>query len=165
MTETTPSGFENLMILARLMADPRALQAQLDGLMAAGVKARDAEKAAERAVTAMKGREADLDSRERRLDTIRNKLGERAEVIEARHAELKTMAAELRRIEGIIRWRVANHAGALEGLDPTLMQVPSWQEIDARLDPIDAHYPSEEAAVAVSSAPIRGAAAVGRRST
>ena len=69
------SALADLRTLARLMADPKGLQAALDRYTAAAVKARDIEQAAERAVTAMKAREAELDEREAGLDALRSELG------------------------------------------------------------------------------------------
>lgn len=149
-TSETP-GFADLMVLARLFADPKALQASLDSSAAQATKAREAQQAAERSVVAMRAREAALDRREAALNAERDKISDRSALVEGRHAELRTAAASLRSLETIIKRRLLDHHGALLGLDPDLVQsrlvsLPEWSDLDAMINPpTDAHFAADPA--------------------
>jgi chromosome segregation ATPase len=144
MSDDTAPKLDELQRLTeniRFILDAKACAKRAEELIGLTIAANEAQAAAEQAQAGLATREAELDARERRLDAIRTQLGERSETIEARHSELRTVAAELHKLDGIIRWRVANHAGLLEGLDPTLLtRQISWEEIDERLNPSDAHF-------------------------
>jgi hypothetical protein len=135
------SAFEDLMTLARLMADPKALQAGIDRYMAAGVKARDLEKAAERAVTAMKAREAELDKREERIASVEVETGLRRAEVNDRQARLHQILAEIRQEGDRFKRELLRYAGVADHFNERLQTLPDWDALArAVLGQSDVHF-------------------------
>jgi uncharacterized protein (DUF3084 family) len=112
----TSSAFEDLMALAKLMADPKALQARLDQLTAATVKSNEVRIAAERAVVAMNNREAELAERTQALDVQeaeiraeRSRLHAWAQTLTARDVPFHAAAKKLHELDEVLRRRVLQH--------------------------------------------------------
>ncbi|HZV07280.1 MAG TPA: hypothetical protein VE999_19510 [Gemmataceae bacterium] len=140
-TAIPSSAFDDAIALIKLAADPKAFQARLNELTAAGTKAREEKAAAVKAQSELAARVAELDKREASLDALRSQLSDKSDFVEERHAELKTVAASLRKLETTLKMRILNHAGALEGFDPKLQSLPDWAEIDAEIGiPRDPHF-------------------------
>jgi hypothetical protein len=142
-------GFADLMTLARLFADPKALQAQLDAFAARDCKSRDVEQSAHRAVTAMNAREAELDAREAALDKREAELDALEDRRQARLVELdareKRLSANGQRAELLALIETARNRDkatrrqvmSISRLDVNYNQIlqsfPSWDQITGAL--------------------------------
>ena len=144
------SAFEDTMALIRLALDPKAMQAALDGYIAAGVKARDLEASAKRAVTAMQAREAELDRREEAIRQREVELHNKSQRVKGQRSELSDHARHLGEVEDQIKMRLLRHAGALQHFNPLIQQLPSWAAVDRELGfgSGDPHFDGNEAKTA-----------------
>jgi hypothetical protein len=123
------AAFDGVLALIKLAADPKAFQARLDALMAAGVKARDLEVSAKRAVTAMQVREAALDAREAEIDGRQTAHAEAVVSLMHREEALKREARDLHQRETSLKYRMLRYFG-LEEPGP-LNSMASFEQIEA----------------------------------
>jgi hypothetical protein len=134
----------------RFILDAKACAKRADELISLTIAANEAQAAAAKQEASLAARSVDMDKREAGLDAVRDQLRERSDVIEGRHAELRTVATSLRSLEAVIKRRLVDHHHALQGLDANLVEsrlisVPSWDSLDAEIGtPKDAHYQASD---------------------
>jgi predicted nuclease with TOPRIM domain len=159
-----PETVGHALALIRLASDPQACQARLDQLMAAAVKANETRVAAERAVTAMNNREAEvtaaLDEREAAIAALEARWQARVADLDDRPRQLRVLYSEIERMDETLRRRVMAHNHLRPFFDERMQSLPSWDELEAELaarrdDPID--DPNSEA---MNLEPAPGAPAV-----
>jgi hypothetical protein len=148
MTDAIP-GYADLMTLARLLVDPAALQASLDGYAARDAKSRDAQLAAERAVKALAAKESEiekrtaaLEKREAEIDALEKRWMARKAQQDAREERLsadgqrKWLLEQIEHAKGNderTRRRVVRLAELRPNLNEAMQSLPSWDQIEAEL--------------------------------
>jgi hypothetical protein len=146
---STSTAFADLITLARLFADPQALQVQLDAFAARDTKSRDLEASARRAVQAMQNERAALDAEKAALDERRKEYDAEGERWSARKAELDAQAVAQSK-EGRERYfrkqiehaknrdqqtrrQVMRISRLDQGYNEILQSFPDWDQITAAL--------------------------------
>jgi hypothetical protein len=143
------SGFAELMTMARLFADPQALQANMDAFAARDCKSRDLEASAKRAVVAMNNREAEidaaqaaLDEREREIAATEGRWRERVASVELREtrvsetgqlAEMRKLKRDIERHETWLRSQLLNISGLGSHYHGTLQGMPDFAAVVAEI--------------------------------
>jgi hypothetical protein len=154
------SGFADAMALIKLAQNPAALQAGLDALMAAGVKANESKAAAARAEAKLEAAKAEiaalqseLDKREADLEAVEKRWQARMAACDGRERRLSEDGQRrwlLERIEHAkgngerIRRRVVHLSGIRPNLNEALQSLPDWDAIIAEILPAgDPHFDPE----------------------
>jgi hypothetical protein len=138
------AAFEDALALIKLAADPKAYQKQLDGLMAATVKASEAKAAAARQEASLAVKEAAQNAafakREGELDAYHGSLLKRESETKQTRQTIFGALAEMQRLDAQMRRAVMGYGGLLEGFNERLQELPSWEALGNLLGRSDVHF-------------------------